>query len=176
MLNLLSKFSHRSEIRESRDEILVGEIVRALARRGYPSIGFTVDADRQVLRFKTVKDPVLSYVYITLDRKTGDNALTLALLGTKATLTIAAEVKNYVADPDDLVRMYRTDFANLFKLPALGGIKLNHELNSVFATTTKVIEIGNYIMKGEEGVGALSALLDGTIGELRERLRQYKKG
>ncbi|MDP9375095.1 MAG: hypothetical protein M3Q65_22135 [Chloroflexota bacterium] len=176
MLNLLSRFSHKAEIRESRDEILVGEIVRAMARRGHPSIGFTVDADRQVLRFKAIKDPVLSYVYITLDRKTGDNALTSALLGTKATLTIAAEVKNYIADPDDLVRMYRTDFANILKLPALGGIKLNHELNSVFATTTKLIEIGNYVMKGEEGVGALSALLDGTIGDLRERLREYKKG
>ena len=99
-----------------------------------------------------------------------------AILGAKATLTISAEVKNYIADPDDLVRMYRTDLANIFKMPVLGGIKLNHELNSVFATTTKIIEIGNYVLRGEEGAQALTALLDGTVNELRERLRQYKKG
>ena len=72
--------------------------------------------------------------------------------------------------------MYRTDLANLFRLPVLGGVKLNHELNSVFATTTRVIEIGNYVLKGEQGAQALTALLDGTIDDLRERLRQYKKG
>ncbi len=176
MLNLMGKFSHKAEIRESKDEILVGEIVRAMARRGYPTIGFTADTDLQRVKFKTVKDPVLSYAYITLDRKTGGGVISSALLGAKATLTIAAEVKNHVADPDDLVAMYRTDFANIFKLPVMGGVKLNHELNSVFATTTKIIEIGNYIMKGEPGVQALTALLDGTIDDLRERLRPYKKG
>ena len=176
MISILNQFNNRAEIRESKDEILVGEIVRAMARQGSPSIRFMATSDLQRLTFKTVRDPVLSYVYITLDRKTGGGAISAAILGAKATLTIAAEVKNYVADPDDLIRMYRTDLANLFKLPVLGGVRLNHELNSVFATTTKVIEIGNYVLKGEQGAQALTALLDGTIGDLRERLRQYKKG
>lgn len=175
MVNILSVFNHKAEIRESKDEILLGEIVRALARQGYPSIAFIADTDLQRVTFKAVGDPVLSYLYITLDRKTGGGVLSSAILGAKATLTIAAEVKNYLADPDDLVAMYRTDFANILRLPVLGGVKLNHELNSVFATTTKVIEIGHYIMKGEEGVGALTTVLRGTIDDLRERLRQYKK-
>src|SRR3712207_1191767 len=106
MLDLITKFSHKSEIRESKDEIMIGEIVRAMARRGYPSVGYTVSADLQRVRFKTVGDPILSYVYLSLDRKTGGNALTSALLGAKATLTIAVEVKNHVADPDDLIHMY----------------------------------------------------------------------
>lgn len=176
MLELLTKFSHKAEIRESKDEIMVGEIVRAMARRGYPSIGYTVDADLQRVKFKTVGDPILAHVYVGLDRKTGGGMLSNALLGAKATLTIAVEVKNYVADPDDLVAMYRTDFANIFKMPVLGGVRLNHELNSVFATTTKLIEIGDYVMKGEEGVQRLTALLDGTIQDLRERVRPFKKG
>lgn len=176
MLDLLTKFSHKAEIRESKDEIMLGEIVRAMARRGYPSIGYTVTNDLQRVKFKTVGDPVLANVYIGLDRKTGGSALSSALLGAKATLTIAVEVKNYVADPDDLVAMYRTDFANLFKMPVLGGVRLNHELNSVFATTTKLIEIGDYIMQGEDGVRKLVGLLDGTIQDLRERVRPFKKG
>lgn len=176
MLDLLTKFSHKAEIRESKDEIMVGEIVRAMARRGYPSVGYTVNADMQRVKFKTVGDPVLSYIYISLDRKTGGGVISNALLGAKATLTIAVEVKNYVADPDDLIRMYRTDFANIFKMPVLGGVKLNHELNSVFATTTKLVEIGDFVMKGEQGVHKLIALLDGTIQDLRERVRPFKKG
>ena len=89
--------------------------------------------------------------------------------------SISAEVKNHIADPDDLIAMYRTDFANLFRMPVIGGIKLNHELNSVFATTTKIIELNDYVLKGEQGVQGLIALLNGTINELRERLRPYKK-
>jgi hypothetical protein len=71
--------------------------------------------------------------------------------------------------------MYRTDLANIFRLPVLGGVKLNHELNSVFATTTKLIEINDYVLKGEPGAQRLIGMLHGTIDDLRERLRPYKK-
>jgi hypothetical protein len=175
MISIINKFNNRAEIRESKDEILVGEIVRAMARQGFVSVGFVADTDRQRVTFKAINDPVLSYLHIVLDRKTGGGMVSQALLGAKATLTISAEVKNYIADPDDLLAMYRTDLANLFRLPVLGGVKLNHELNSVFATTTKIIEINNYVLKGEQGVQGLVALLNGTVNDLRERLRQYKK-
>ena len=175
MISILNKFNNRAEIRESKDEILVGEIVRAMTRQQFVSIGYTADTDRQRVTFKALNDPVLSYLHIVLDRRTGGSALSQAVLGAKATLNISAEVKNYIADPDDLIAMYRTDLANIFRLPVLGGVKLNHELNSVFATTTKLIEINNYVLKGEPGVQALVALLRDTINDLRERLRQYKK-
>lgn len=131
MLSLLQNFAHKAEIRESKDEILIGEIVRAMARQGFPSIQFTASGDLQRVRFRTTGDPVLNSVFITLDRKTGTGALSAALIGSKATLLVTAEIKNRMADPDDLVKMYRTDLANIFKMPVLGGIKLNHELNSV---------------------------------------------
>jgi hypothetical protein len=175
MISILNQFNNRAEVRESKDEILVGEIVRAMARQGFVSIAFAADTDRQRVTFKALNDPVLSFMHIILDRKTGGGALSQALLGAKATLTFSAEVKNYISDPDDLVAMYRTDLANIFRMPVLGGVKLNHELNSVLATTTKIIEINNYVLKGDQGVQGLIALLDGTIGDLRERLRQYKK-
>lgn len=175
MISILNKFNNRAEIRESKDEILVGEIVRAMARRGAVSVAFAATTDMQRVSFKTLNDPVLSYVHITLDRKTGGGALSAAIIGVKATLTISAEVKNYVADPDDLVAMYRTDLANIFRLPVIGGVKLNHELNSIFATTTKIIEINDYVLKGEAGVARLVALLGGTIDDLRGRVQGYKK-
>ena len=175
MISILNQFNNRAEVRESKDEVLVGEIVRAMSRQGFVSIAFAADSDRQRVTFKALNDPVLSFMHIILDRKTGGGALSQALLGAKATLTFSAEVKNYIADPDDLLAMYRTDLANIFRMPVLGGVKLNHELNSVLATTTKIIEINNYVLKGEQGVQGLIALLNNTIGDLRERLRQYKK-
>jgi len=176
MLGLLSSFAHKAEIRESKDEMLVGEIVRAMARQGFPAIMFRADDDKQILRFRTVGDPLLHSVYITLDRKTGTGALSSAVLGSKATLRTTAEVKNLLTDPDDIVNMYKTDLANLFKMPVIGGVKLNHELNSVYATTQTMLEIDHFVMKGDAGVEALTKMLSATIGKLREKLEPYKKG
>src|SRR4029079_8675554 len=114
-------------------------------------------------------------VFVTLDRKTGTGALSAALIGSKETLLVTAEVKNRMSDPYDLVKMYRTDLANLFKMPVLGGIKLNHELNSVLATTQQLIDIDDYVLKGDPGVQKLVALLSKTIGTLRDKLQPYKK-
>lgn len=175
MLSFLAQFNHKAEIRESKDEMLLGEIVRAMARNGCPAIAFRAGDDRQRVRFKTIDDPLLHSVWITLDRKTGTGALSSALMGSKATLTVSVEVKNLVTDPDDLVDMYKTDLANLFKMPVLGGIKLNHELNSVYATTTVVIEIDDYVMGDEGGADRLAALLKQRIDTLSEKVRPYKR-
>lgn len=174
-LSLFTGFANRAEIRESKDEMMVGEIVRAMSRRHWPAIGFRATDDRQWVQFKTVGDTVLTHVYVTLDRKTGGSALQEAVLGSKATLTIAAELKNYMTDPDDLLAMYKTDLANLFKMPVMGGIKLNHEMNSVFATTTLFIEINRYVGTNTPDVDGLSKLLVDTIDKLRDKLKSYKK-
>ncbi len=176
MFGLLAHFNHKAEIRESKDEILIGEIVRAMARQGYPTVRFKAHDDRQVVTFKTLSDPVLHTVTVILDRKTGTGALSAALIGSKASLTLIAETRNQLADPDDLVAMYKTDLANLFKVPVMGGIKLNHELNSVFARTTTMIEIDRYVFKGEEGVQRMVELLGGIIDKLRDKLAPYKRG
>ena len=176
MLSLFANMANKAEIRESKDEMLVGELVRAMARKKWPAIGFRASDDKQWVQFKCVGDPVLAYVYVTLDRKTGGSALQEAILGSKATLLIAAEVKNHLTDPDDLIKMYRTDLANIFKMPIMGGIKLNHELNSVFASTSTIIEIGKYVGTATPDVDGLSALIFGTVDKLREKVATYKKG
>ena len=175
MFNLISKFAHKAEIRESMDEMLVGELVRAMSRRGFPAIAFRAGDDHQRISFKAIGDPVLYGVHIVLDRKTGTGAIGAAGLGSKATLKVTAEIKNRLSDPDDLVHMYRTDLANLFKMPVLGGVKLNHEMNSIYATMTKIIEIDDFVLNGDDGVRRLKELLGETIDELRERLVPYKK-
>ncbi|MEQ8190150.1 MAG: hypothetical protein ABRQ39_19420 [Candidatus Eremiobacterota bacterium] len=175
MLSFLQSFSHKQEMKESRDEMLVGEIVTVMVDSGYPAIGFWAEGDFQRIRFKVVDDPVLYSITITLDRKTGGDFVSGAIFGDKATLKIICEIKNFLADPDDLLNMYKTDLQNMFKIPILGGIKLDHQLNSVLATTTKIIEIKDLILKGEEGREKLKGILFGTIRELKEKLVPYKK-
>lgn len=175
MFSLLSNFKHKQEMRESKDEILVGEIVRVMTRLGCPAIGFIANSDFQAMRFKPVGDKLLNSVIIQLDRKTGDSMLQQALVGSRATLLVQAEIKNFLADPDDLVKMYRTDLANIFKFPMLGDVKLDHQLNSVLATKKVIINLDTYILKGDEGIANLTNLIRGIVSELREKLAPYKK-
>lgn len=173
MFGFLAQFNHSREMRESQDEMLVGEIVRAMARRNYPSIEFRASDDRQRMRFLTIDDPLLYSVLVILDRRTGTGAISNALLGSKATLRITAQVRNNLSDPDDLINMYKTDFANLLKMPMIGGIKVNHALNSVYATTQLVIEIGDFL--GKDDGEKLAATLMGTIDKLKEQLQPFQK-
>ena len=175
MLSFLNQFKHNQEMRESKDEILVGEIVRAMARMGCPAIGFHADTGFQSLRFKPIRDQLLHSLIVVVDRKTGGSALQQAIVGSKAVITVQAEIKNYLADPDDLIHMYRTDLQNIFKIPMMGDVRLDHQLNSILGTKKLVVDIDGYILKGEESVGRLTQLLQTTIGELREKLAPYKK-
>ncbi|MFI0453600.1 hypothetical protein [Actinomadura sp. 6N118] len=175
MLQLISKFKNNAEARESKDEVLMGEMVFTMAYQGCPTIGFRAGTDLQYVRFKPVQDRVLHSLTIVLDRKTGDSALQQAVIGSKATLTFVAEVKNYVADPDDLVHMFQTDMANLFRSPWMGDIKLDHQLNSVTATKKQIIDIDKYTGANAESRELLKQLLVGTMQELRGKLVPYKK-
>lgn len=175
MLSMLAKFNNKQEARESKDEVLIGEMVFAMAHLGCPTIGFRAGTDQQYITFKPAEDPVLNSVTVVLDRKTGDSALQQAVIGSKATLQFVAEVKNHLADPDDLVHMFRTDMGNLFKNPWLGDVKLDHQLNSVTASKNQVIDIDAYTGMNQESRQRLNQLLQGTIHELREHLTGYKK-
>ena len=171
-LSFIHNFSHRQEILESRDEMLMGELITVMAELGYPVIGLRSNADYQRIQFLTLKDPVLHSVVLTLDRKTG--GITGKVIGNKATLTIQAEVKNYLADPDDVLEMYRTDLANILRMPILGQTKINHQFNSVIATTTRIIDIDR-LLESAGGRPELQQTLQSLIADLREKIARYKK-
>jgi hypothetical protein len=175
ILGFLSNFKHKAEMRESQDEMLIGELVYRMAKYGWPLIELVSNDDLQVLRFKTVKDPVLYSLRVRLDRKTGTGAVGQAMFGSKATLRVTGEVKNMLADPDDLLNQWSTDIKNVIKIPLLGDIKLNHELNSVYAEKANIIEIQDFIGNGDEGRAKLKALLDATVVELRGALKEFNK-
>ena len=185
LLSIVNKFKHKGEIRESKDEIFVGELIYLCSLQGWPCMGFTrrlmgvevtaTTDDMQSVRFRTAQDPVLHSLQVRLDRKSGTGALSAALVGSKATLYIKGEVKNLMADPDDLIRQWSTDFKNILKMPLMGQVKVNHELNSIFAEKGALIDLDQFVLQGEQGRNALNALLQGTVNELREVLKPYRK-
>ena len=185
LLGMVNKFKHKGEIRESKDEIFVGEMIYLLSLQGWPCMGFTrkmfgmdvaaTTDDCQNVRFRLPSDPVLYSLQVRLDRKTGSGALSAAIAGSKATLRVTGEVKNQLADPDDLVNQWATDIKNIMKFPLMGQIKVNHELNSIFAEKGTIIDIDQYVLAGEQGRNNLNALMLGTVNELREALKKYKK-
>jgi len=176
-MGVMSFFADRerkAELRESKDEMMVGEIVRAMARKGWPAISFRATNDFQRVEFKSITDPVLSSVYITLDRKTGSGAVSAALVGSKATMAVTCEVRNFLADPDDLVAMYRTDLANLFKI-SWGDVKINHEYNAIMGTTAHILDLDQFVGRGEQGTAYLIQFIDQQVARIREKLTPYKK-
>ena len=175
MLKKLMDFANQREMRESRDEMVVGELVLAMAQMGMPATRFQAGSGAQSVRFSTPNDTLLHNVAFTVDRKTGGGALSEAVIGSKAVITVVAEIKNYLADPDDLVGMWRTDFANITKMPLLGQVKLDHQLNSVLATKKLIVDLNEFL--GDPGVGRprLVQLLQSTLAELSAALGPYKK-
>lgn len=175
MLKKLMDFANSREMRESRDEMVVGELVLAMAQMGMPATRFLAGTDAQAVRFSTPHDQLLHGVAVVLDRKTGGGALSEAVIGSKAVITMTAEVKNYLADPDDLVGMWKTDFANITRMPLLGQVKLDHQLNSVLATKKLIVELNEFLGDPAVGRPRLVQLLQATIAELSSALAPYKK-
>ena len=152
----ITKFNHKTDLRESRDEMLIGDLVRAMARQGHESDQFAATAEFQRVRFR-VADDVLSYVHLVVDRKT------------KNAFTVAGQVNNYVANPTELIA------ASKVQPQSTGEVEIIREANSFIGRTTEIVDPDDYLMKGPAAVGSLVALLGDRIERIKEALRPYKK-
>ncbi|MDQ1246719.1 MAG: hypothetical protein QG597_1087 [Actinomycetota bacterium] len=174
LFDAMTSYAHKSELRESKDEIVCGELIRGLSHKGWRCFRIVADSDRQVMGFKLPGDPVLSAVYIMVDRKSGSGAVS-ATMGSRTVIGFTAEMRNKVSDPDDLALMWKTDFANLFKMPIAGEVRVNHQLNTVNARTYHVVNLDDYVKGSTVTVGPLVDWTTGQVDALRERLRPLKK-
>src|SRR5699024_6048981 len=162
MLSLIAKFNNKQEARESKDEILIGEIVFAMAHMGCPTIGFNATAGQQYVKFKPAGDTVMNSFTVMLDRMTGDSALQQAVIGSKTTVRIVAEVNIHIAAPDDLVLVLRTDIGNLLRSPWLADVKLDHQLNAGAATKNHFTDIASYTGMTQQSRQQRNHLLSST--------------
>lgn len=175
VFDAVNKFAAKSELNQSKDEMLLGEIVRAMVHGGYVPDNFVAGEGRQTVRFRTPNDPTLTYLRITLNRHTGSGRLAAKVVGSRATITLIGEVLNKISDPDDLIEMWRTDAANVLKMPVLGQLKLDHRVTSVTATLKTHLNIDDYVLKGSEATDQLLATLDERISEVRTALAPYNR-
>lgn len=149
----------------SKDIIVFGEIVRIMEQEGYPCIGFHATDGFQSGRF-LIQGPVLFALTVALDKKIAGQGL----------MSLTAEVRNKLADPDDMIAMFKTDLSNMVTIPFLGKIKVNHEYNTIYAKTTTVASIGSYIeSKGVVNAAKLRTDLMEIVTKLEDTLKQFKK-
>ena len=174
LFNSMANYAHQSELRESKDEIICGEIIRGLSHRGWRCHRIIAHSDRQQMGFKLPGDPVLSAVYLLVDRRSGSGALTQSM-GSKTVIGFTAEMRNKVSDPDDLATMWRTDLANLFKMPVAGEVRINHQLNTVNARTYHLVDLDQYVQGHAVQAGPMVDWIVAQVDALREQLRPLKK-
>ena len=60
--------------------------------------------------------------------------------------------------------MWRTDFANITRMPLLGQVKLDHQLNSVPATKKLIVELNEFLGDPDGGSAPLGATAAGNVG------------
>ena len=174
LFDQMTKYAHKSELRESKDEILLGALVSGLSLRGWRVAQVVAHGDRQQVAFKLPGDDVLSRVTIMIDRRSGSGALTQSL-GSKTVVSLAAETRNEVADPDDLAAMWRTDLANLFKIPVRGEVRVNHQLNTITARTFDMVDLDQLVQGHSVNAAGFIDWTVATVDMLREHLRPHKK-
>lgn len=163
-IKFFTDIAQKFEELTSKDEMVFGEIVRIMEKRGYPCIGFHAASGFQSGRF-LIEGPVLFALTVALDKK----------LAGAGFLSLTAEVRNKLADPDDMITMFKTDFSNIMKVPLLGQIKVNHEYNTIFAKSTTLTNINSYVSKNVVDANKLEADLMEIRERLEEALKKFKK-
>lgn len=169
IFNAMTGYAHKSELRESKDEIVCGEFIRGLSARGWRCFRVVGDSGRQTVGFRIPGDPVVSAAYIVIDRKTGSGALTSSL-GSKTVIGFTVEMRHKVSDPDDLAIMWKTDLANLFKVPVAGEVRINHQLSSVTARTFAMVDLDQYVQGSQANAAQLVDWSVAQVKALRDQL------
>ncbi len=174
LFNAMTNYAHKSELRESKDEIVCGQLVAGPSHQGWRPFRITADSDKQTMGFKIPGDDVLSAVYIMVDRKSGSGSISQTM-GSRTVIGFTAEMRHKVSDPDDLAIMWKTDFANLLKMPVAGEVRVNHQLNTVNARTFYLVNLDDYVKGSTVDTSARLPWVIQQVDALRRRLRPLKK-
>ena len=174
LFNAMTNYAHKSELRKSKDEIVCGLIMAGLSHEGWRPFRITADADKQTMGFKIPGDDVLSAVYLMVDRRSGSGSISQTM-GSRTVIGFTAEMRNKVTDPDDLAIMWKTDFANLFRMPVAGEVRINHQLNTVNARTYHLVNLDDYVKGATVDTSALLPWIVSQVNSLKEQLRPLKK-
>ncbi len=174
LFNAMSDFSPKSDLRESKDEIVCGELIRGLSHAGWHCHRIVADSARQVVGFKVPHDEVLSAVYIVVDGRSGAGSPTPGM-GGRTVMGFTAQMRNRASDPAELAAKWKADIANLFNMPVAGEVRIDHQLTTVSARTYHVVDLDQYVSTTSVEAEPLVGWVIEQVDALREHLRPLQE-
>jgi len=174
LFDMARNISHSMELKESKDEIFVGELINYMYKNNAVLIDIQTDnTNNHFLTFKFVNHPILNTLKIGISRKV--EGLVSNIVGSQTILSIQAIIKNEVVEPEDIIKMYHTDFKNMFKVPMFGNVKVNHDLNYIIAETSYIIDLNKFVSSKNVDKESIFKKLDEIINTLSKHLEPLKK-
>ena len=174
LFDMAKNFTHSRELKESKDEIFVGELINYMYKNGAVLIDIQTDnANNHNLTFKFINHPILNTLKIGISRKV--EGMVSSIVGSQTILTMQAIIKNEVVEPEDIIKMYQTDFKNMFKVPMFGSVKVNHDLNYIIAETTYIVDLNKFISSNKVDKESIFEKLNDVINTLSTHLEPLKK-
>lgn len=170
LFNAITSYANKSELRESKDEIVAGAIVHDLTRHGWTAHRIVANADRQQLGFRIPGDELLSGVYLVVDRRSAASAVS-APSAPRTTIGIAAEARRDAVPPAQLASRWREDSGQLLNAPVPGEIRFDHQPATVTARTHHLVDLDQYVHGTEVHAEPLTGWIVQQVDALREAVR-----
>ena len=142
---------HRRELSESHDEIVLGEVIAAMAETGHSVVEIASDLDVQRVRFLEPGEVGRYGVRVTISR--------LGATGRAVSLGVELERRTFFSSPDEIIPLR----------PAELDPSLRRELNALIASATRRLSVEG-LVEGLKHAGSGTAL-SGRV-ELRRALAE----
>jgi hypothetical protein len=152
--------AHRRELSESHDEIVLGEVIAAMAETGHSVVEIASDPDVQRVRFLEPGDVRRYGVRVTISR--------LGATGRAVSLGVELERRTFFSSPDEIIPLR----------PAELDPSLRRELNALIASDTRRLSVDDLLQELQQagsgtalsGRATLRGSLAGILSELRARV------
>ncbi len=166
--------SRKRELRESKDEIFLGELINYIYKNGGVLVDIKTDGEsNHTLTFRYVNHPIIHFLKVGVSRKV--DGLMSNIVGSQSVLSFEVIIRNEIVEPEDIIRMYHTDLQNMFKIPAFGNVKIDHDLNYIIAKTNYIIDLNKFVDSNGVNREELISKLDEIINLLIDHLKPLKK-
>ena len=170
MSDLIRRFPTHAPTTADRNEVAIGEVIRAMARLGNPSILFRIREDRQVLSFRTPTHPTITRLHVTFDRIAGSTVLTKAMFGHSVSLQVVAEQQQRLSHPAALLHA-----ASLQHGPAWeqDDVRVTQEQSSTLASVRIALGPEQLRPSGTDPAASLLEVMASAIDTLSAALNAH---
>ena len=170
MHNLIRHFPPTSPTTNARHERLIGEVIRAMARLGHPSIRFQIRDDRQVLSFRATNHPTITALHVILEQGARGTVFSEPKLGSQLQLHIVAEQQQTLTRPEALLDVARAQHQASC---TYGDVQVSQEHASMLASKRMDVPPGGSAPTGSSPADTLSSMVAHTVDALADALEAH---